>query len=259
MCLSLYVNLWTGTWCLFYGWQQFKGIQLDIVDKGRRGSGEKNELMMLANISPCISILFRKWLSGFEAVWSSIVSDSQSRCDCTLNRASLLLTNTVHWGRDEDALLSVLGGVWLFFWHSWWHLRKIVLGLVEFPAQVREHIGSQGSWKCLLMSMYAAYWITYLPVIYASFGNQIHLPKLTVKSNSDFDISLNFTWATKNQWARIRAKHKKFQCLLRHLLDFFIISSQISYMAPACALALECNLTRFLPMLSQIPLYSHSF
>ena len=60
--------------------------------------------------------------------------------------------------------------------------------------------------------------------------NQFHLPKLTVKSNSDFHISLNCTRATKNQWARIRGKHEKFQCLLRHLLRFFIISSRISCM-----------------------------
>lgn len=138
--------------------------------KEEGGVEKKNELMMLANISPCISILFRKWLSGFGAVWSSIVSDSQSRCDCTLNQAALLLTNTVCWGRDEDALLSVPGGVWLSSWHSWWHLRRIILGLVEFPAPVHEQIGSQGSWKCLLMSTDAAYWSTNLPVIDAGFG-----------------------------------------------------------------------------------------
>lgn len=181
MCLSLYVNLWTGTRRLFYGWQQFKGIHLDMVDKGRRGSGEKNELMMLANISPCISILFRKWLSGFEAVWSSIVSDSQSRCDCTLNRAALLLTNTVHWGRAENALLSVPAAVRLFSWHSRWHLRRMVLSLVEFPAPACEHIGSQGSCKCLLTSMYGAYWRVYLPVIYAAFGKPDPPPKVNCR------------------------------------------------------------------------------
>lgn len=80
---------------------------------------EKKELMMLANISPCISILFRKWLSGSEAAWSSIASDSRLGCDCPLDRAGLLLTNPAHRGRDEDALLSVPGGVRLFSWHSW--------------------------------------------------------------------------------------------------------------------------------------------
>lgn len=62
---------------------------------------------MLANISPCISILFRKWLSGFEAAWSSIASDSQPGCHCPLHSAGLLLTNPAHRGRDEDAPLSV--------------------------------------------------------------------------------------------------------------------------------------------------------
>lgn len=41
---------------------------------------------MLANISPCISILFWKWLSGFEAAWSSIASDSQPGCHCPLDQ-----------------------------------------------------------------------------------------------------------------------------------------------------------------------------
>lgn len=70
--------------------------------------------MMLANISPRISILFRKWLSGFEAAWSSIVRDRQSGGKRSLNRAGLLLTNTVPGGRDEDALLSLSAQVWLF-------------------------------------------------------------------------------------------------------------------------------------------------
>lgn len=90
------------------------------------GAGTKNELIMLANISPCISILFRKRLSGFEAGWSSIVHDSQSRCDCTLTRAKLLLTNTVPGGMAGAALLSPPGGAWLFFCSSAWHLRTMI-------------------------------------------------------------------------------------------------------------------------------------
>lgn len=157
MCLSLYVNLWTGTRCLVYGWQQFKGIHLDIVDKGRRGSGAKNELMMLANISPRISILFRKWLSGFEAAWSSIVRDRQSGGERSLNRAGLLLTNTVPGGRDEDALLSLSAQVWLFS-----------CGRAPRAAPWR-HCQS-GGLKMPLMSAFAACRSTRLPMIYAGFG-----------------------------------------------------------------------------------------
>lgn len=87
--------------------------------KGEGGVERKNELMMLANISPHPSIQSRKWLSGSQAAWSSIASDSQSRCNCPSNRARLLLTNAVRRGRDQDALLSVPGAGWLFSWQSW--------------------------------------------------------------------------------------------------------------------------------------------
>jgi len=49
-----------------------------------------------------------------------------------------------------------------------------------------------------------------LPVIYASFGESDPPPKVTVKSDSDFEISLNCTQAAKNQWARVKGKQKKF-------------------------------------------------
>lgn len=177
---------------------------------------------MLANISPCISILFRKWLSGSEAAWSSIASDSRPGCDCPLDRAGLLLTNPAHRGRDEDALLSVPGGVRLFSWHSWWHLRGMVLGLVEFPAAVPEPFWSQESWRCLFRSTFAAYWSPDLPVIDAGFGRPDPPTKVNCHRNSDFDISLNCTPATKNQWAM--GKHGKFRCL-RHVLHFSIVFS----------------------------------
>lgn len=113
--------------------------------------------MMLANISPRISILFRKWLSGFEAAWSSIVRDRQSGGERTLNRAGLLLTNTVPGGRDEDALLSLSAQVWLF-------------SCSRVPrAAPRRHCNS-GGLKMPPMSAYAAYRSTRLPMIYASFG-----------------------------------------------------------------------------------------
>lgn len=90
------------------------------------GAREKNELMMLADISPRISILFRKRLSGFETGWSSTVCDSQCRCNCTLTRARLLLTNTVPGGRAGAALLSPPGGAWLFSCSSACHLRTMI-------------------------------------------------------------------------------------------------------------------------------------
>lgn len=78
-----------------------------MVDKGRSGSGEeKKELMMLANISPCISILFRKWLSGFEAAWSSIASDSQPGCHCPLDQAGIDKSSALRQGRGCSTVSS---------------------------------------------------------------------------------------------------------------------------------------------------------
>lgn len=181
---------------------------------------------MLANISPCISILLRKWLSGFEAAWSSIAGDSQPGCHCPLDQAGLVLTNPVHWGRDEDAPLSVPAGVWLFSWHSWWHLRRIVLGLVEFPAPVLEPSWSQGNCRCLFRRTFAAYWSPDLPVIYAGFGQPDPPTKVNCHRSSDFHISLNCTPATKHQWAR--GKCEKIHCL-KHVLHFSIIFFLLSY------------------------------
>lgn len=179
---------------------------------------------MLANISPCISILFWKWLSGFEAAWSSIASDSQPGCNCPLDRAGLLLTNPVHWGRDEDALLSVPGGVWLFCWHSWWHLRRIVLCLVEFLRQCLSPSGVRGvedvSSGVRLLHTEAQICLWFMLVL----ASQTRPPNLTVSGAVALTSALT-VHQPQTQWAR--EKHERFHCL-RHVLHYPIVFSPIS-------------------------------
>lgn len=66
-----------------------------------------------------------------------------------------------------------------------------------------------------------------LPVIDAGFGQPDPPTKVNSHRSSDFDISLNCTPATKNQWAR--GQHEKFHCL-RHVLHFSIIFPPVLYM-----------------------------